>query len=1348
MATRAEVVGEDALKRFTGAPALNRLFDRPERDFGPTPLWWWSGEEVTAERMSWQLHRFAEGGIYNLVVINLAPAGPTFGARADEPSWFSESWWDRFTEACTIAQQLGLKIWFYDQIGFSGANIQGRVTLDHPSATGRRLRYRREVITDGRVQLHGAEELLAAYDATGRRLPVDPRGLIDAADGSSLQLMISAPTAFDYLDTDAVSLLIDQVHGEFERRVPQFLGSVIPGSFQDELPNTNAWTPRLAEEFSRRKGYDLLDHGPALFAGTSGFAEREAAKIRSDYFSVRGALTEEAFFAPLGRWHTDRGLLLGADQSNPARAGFPTQSTQIYTDYFRTHRWYGAVGSDHEGDAKVHSSMAHLYDHPRVWVESFHSSGWGGTLEDTYDWLLPFLRSGGNLYNPHASYFSTVAGWFEWAPPSTDWRQPYWKHYRQFADAVSRICSIMSWGRYDADVAVLHPTANAQAGVAVDLDVAYFDDADLGGAFAAVDHAQHTYLQLCGKNDWFHWQPGALDGAGIAFDVIDDDSVQRAGTDAGVVAVAAMAYRTVILPGVEVLESDTAEQLIKLLDAGGSVVAISPVPVFAAGRDGDDKTVSRLAEHPDLIIADSVSAAIAQLDLADQHVSSDIPLLVRRDGDVGAALVTGAHPNASSHPLRTNGTRWTDYDFDRDRYAGSRQVRINTTVAEAEVWNPATGRRRPIAPEHVDGAAIITVPQDGAPAWILVWREGSADAPASSRPPEPAAGAAPAENQHQPVDGPWTGRLIPTMDNTWGDLARPAGRPLVDPELWHLDARTDDGDWIGTRATFGQTVLIRTSENRAAGENRAGFLDAGQCASIIAGDEPLGDEDWRPYRYSGSRGSERDPIGALGTKGTVPIEFVVSDAPDADGMVSIRTLIRTDHRGPAELLVYAPATKRVSWNGTELPAPDGYLGRLAITVEDPVNVLEYSLSSTGLAAGQPLGSGFALAVPGGYTDRPEYMVIEHGEDAGPVGDGMINFGRRFSLDTAADQAVLVVGAGRAATVRIDGTVVGRQERVEYYDVDSGSDPQFFTHDVTRLMTPGDHLVEITLESTDPADVVLVDLVAQTPSGALVLVSGAGWQCSADGRSASSVISPRPWRPSESCYAVLRPHPLPDADWLRGVAPIGDRSIAIDVSDSPSAQRRSVRVSLPSGSREVRLDSRLPVRATIDGVAVATDGGHIRLEAVLQQPAALELTTEPVAFMPAASFLRGPIMIDCVEAPIELGEWSSIGLGDWSGAVSYTSIVRPPPGASWILDLGDLRGSVDIALDGAVVAEAFCAPFRFTMPAVDGEARLEITVYNTLGPYLQATTPTTWVFGSQLSSGLFGPVSLSPLPEVR
>ena len=132
---------------------------------------------------------------------------------------------------------------------------------------------------------------------------------------------------------------------------------------------------------------------------------------------MRGALGEAAFFRPLHEWHERHGLLCGVDQQYGAREGYPVASSRIYGDYARTHRWFSAPGSDHHGDAKIHSSLAHHYGRPRVWIESFHTSGWGGTLEETFDWLLPWLGAGANLYNPHATYYSTRAGWWEWAPP-------------------------------------------------------------------------------------------------------------------------------------------------------------------------------------------------------------------------------------------------------------------------------------------------------------------------------------------------------------------------------------------------------------------------------------------------------------------------------------------------------------------------------------------------------------------------------------------------------------------------------------------------------------------------------------------------------------------------------------------------------------------------------------------------------------------------------------------------------------------------------------------------------------------------------------------------------------------
>ncbi|MGI3781532.1 MAG: glycosyl hydrolase, partial [Janthinobacterium lividum] len=898
---------------------LRELFADPPSTFGPTPLWWWSGAEVTSERMRWQLRKLAAGGILNLVVINLAPAGPIFAAKADAPAWFSEEWWDRFTETCELAGELGMSIWFYDQIGFSGANLQGGITHTHPEAAGQRLCSRSSVVTAGGLELVGQEVLVAAYTdpaGSGRGTRVDLSAL--PPDGTPVQLVAAVPTAYDYLSPAAVELLIDRVHREYDRRVPEHLGNVIAGSFQDELPAMGTWTPAFAEEFRARRGYDLLDHLPALWQGQ----DDDALKVRGDYGSVRAELAEEALFRPLAEWHAERGLLLGCDQFNPARAGFPTQSTQLYADYFRTHRWYSAAGSDHEGDARVHSSMAHLYGHPRVWVESFHSSGWGGTLEDVYDWLLPFLRSGGNLYNPHATYFGTAGGWFEWAPPSTDWRQPYWQHYPQFSRTVARLCSLLSWGAHSADIAVLHPTATAQALLPLDTPVDHFGDGQVGGALGAVDQTQDHYLQLCGTNNWFDTRVGLLDAAGLAFDVVDDDSLQRStpATDTagpGLV-VRDHCFRTVVLPSTDVLETATAERLCELLDAGGRVVVVGRAPRVAAGRDGDDAAVRRLVEHPALQCVVEPADVVAILARTDQHVQGDVPLLVRRSGADGLAFVTGAFPNASRYPLRGDQWMWDDYDFDPARYAATQTVTVQAPVGSAEIWNPATGSQRAVPVVRSGLVSRIEVPLEGAPAALLVWHEGE---PVDQGDDVPVADAGPVGVPTDLQTG-WTGELVPTLDNTWGDLALPPDSALTELQVWTLEWTEDeDPTWLPVKVTSGQQVAVLSP---VPAEQRPAPLDRTAADEVRAGQQTLLGPGFVAHTWSGSRGRVKDG-GVLGTKGMIAEEFLRIPAPAAGEVAVLRGLVRAEQAGTADLVVGAAAARRVWWNGVEVPAGEGYL---------------------------------------------------------------------------------------------------------------------------------------------------------------------------------------------------------------------------------------------------------------------------------------------------------------------------------------------------------------------------------------------------------------------------------------
>ncbi|MGQ4433477.1 glycosyl hydrolase [Streptomyces sp. SAS_260] len=1295
------------------SPALHELFDAPPRDFGPTPLWWWSGAKVTREQLDWQLRRFAAGGVHNLVVINLAPAGPAFGARTDDPPWFGEEWWDRFTDTCRIARDIGTRLWFYDQIGFSGANVQGAVTRHHPEAAGLALRSRRVTVTGGTIALRGAETLVAAYDMEGRLLPTVP-------EGEDVQLVVAVPTAFDYLDPHAVSLLLDTVHHEYDRRVPDYLGNVIAGSFQDELPGTNSWSHRFPGEFRARRGYDLLDHLPALF----GPLTARAAKIRADYHAVRAELTEEALFKPLAAWHDERGMLVGADQSHPARAGFPAQSTQIYTDYFRTHRWYGAAGSDHHGDSKVHSSMAHLYGHERVWIEAFHSSGWGGTLADTYDWLLPFLRSGANLYNPHASYFGTAGGWFEWAPPSTDWRQPYWRQYPAFSRAVARICSIMSWGTYSADVAVLHPTATMQSLIPLDAPVQHFGDGRLGDDHADVDETQRDYLDLCGTNNWLDPHVGSLDRHRIAFDIIDDDSVQRSTAAEGALRVADLSYRAVLLPSASVLEEETARRLAQLLDAGGRVVVVGRPPATAAGTTGDDSVVAALLKHPRLERAGDAEAGAAAVADTGGHATGEVPLLVRRRGVEAVALVTGAFPDARTLPGDAH------HEADPARYARRSTVTVQAAVTEAEIWNPATGTRQPAQVALADGRSTIEVPLEGAPAVLVVWREGT---PRTHQPARPT----PVPERTIDLSTGWQGRLVPTMDNTWGDLALPAGSSVTEPQIWTMrwtETGDTDANWRQTKATYGNQVRVLAPVPSAEAPDP---LDVPAVERVLAGDLPLTPADWSVSLYSASRGIP-DPDGLLGNKGLVTEEFVRVPVPGSGSVARVRAIVETDHRGPAELHIGAAATKRVWWNGRRLDIGTGYRATARVEIGRTRNVLEYELGDAqdrpmliSGAADTPLGSYFCLSRPDAFGPRPQFMCLP--EDVRPSG-GVTYRGRL----NAVGRAVLVVGAAVGVTVLLDGAVVARQEKVEYYESDWGAVPMFFRHELA--LGEGEHVLEVVADAVDPREAVFIDCVADAAN---YLVSGAGWEAEAGEWRGRTVEHDGRWGELQHCYAAVRPHPLPDTEWLTGAPVLGSAVLPVRATDSVRERAQRFRFTVPPGTVSLDLPLELAARVRVgDGEEVGLDGSVLPLDQPLSEPTEVGVVTVPTAVLRGGSVWRGPVRVRTVAAQLPLGDWQLLGLGGWSGGVTYSREVEVPAGADAVLDLGRVRGSVSVEVDGVEAGEAFCPPYRFELPrAAAGLVRVEVTVNNTLAPYLAEATPTAWAFPAQLSSGLLGPVTL-------
>jgi hypothetical protein len=1279
---------------------LEAVLDAPPRAFSPVALWWWSGEPLVRERLRWQLERFMEGGVYNLVVIDLAPSGPLYGSDADEPPFFSEPWWELLSGTCDDARELGVSLWLYDQLGFSGANLQGRLVSERPEFAGRRLE-RAFADLDGpgvvRCPPQGVPIAAAAVplDRAGPPVAVAVEGREARWSGRGrhrLMLFYAVVRGFDYLSAEACAALIDRVHGEYARRLGDHIGTTVVGTFQDELPSMPTWSAGFADEFAHRCGYDVVPLLAALWEDLGA----ETRRVRRDFHATRAALCEAAFFRPLFAWHEARGLLCGCDQQDPARAGHPVATVREYADYARTHRWFGAPGSDHHGDARLHSSLAHLYGRPRTWIEAFHSTGWGGTLEETLDWLLPWLRAGATLYNPHAVYYSTRGGWWEWAPPATDWRQPYWRHHRVFAAAVARLCAALSLGRHVCDVGVLFPTTTVQAGTGLD------------GTTAAAERAHETYLELIGDMTWFRVAPGVLDRLRCDFDVLDDDSIQAGRVEDGRLRIRDEAYATVILPACTELEDATAERLCELAGAGGRVVAVGAVDDRLAGR----------AVH--VAAPEGLAAALSD---ASPTVEAPVPALVREVDGTLLVLLTAAFPRATQARVARPDERgvelgWVDaeYDFDPGAYARTMRVRVRGASAAPVLIEPFGGTRRTL-PASADAAGVtVDVPFDDGPVVLLAFPPGG----------EPAAAPGGEAGDVRGLGDEWAVELVPTVDERWGDFA---GGAL---ERWELAHRTelpsddgrrdgwaepdhDDAAWATVRATFGPRAL---------------WTGPAAPARLPPPEAPW--RDGRPARWSPSRGIERDPIhrATLGPKGHVPEEFVDFGTVPAGEAVQVACAIALVEDVEAHLAVGAAASKRAWVDGREVELDDGgYLAVRPVRLEAGGHVLVLRFEAEEEIA---LRAHFALVRDVAAYRRPEWIEPADAPGSG----GLVVFRAPLELPAAPSQAVLQVGATGSCRVLVNGADVARQGGFDPYA--EHQQARLGRHDVTSLLSPGPNLVQLHVAEAGVPAAVLVDAVATCGGRDVLLMSDRSWEVEREGARVATVARRRQWGDPAWAHLRRRPHPLPGAAWLEGAQGDVVVPLATSVPGAPGVEWLRWRV--PPGATEMRLTLGTEGTVYVDGRERA--GGQGPLVVALDRAARSVAVRAETTGREEGALLDGPVQFTPGPGTMRLGDWEEQGLRGYSGGVRYRRTVAVE-GGGHVLDLGRVRGTAEVRVNGASAGVRVCSPYVFDLSGVlrPGDNELEIDVFNTLAPLMGATSPTPFVFAGQRVSGLFGPVRL-------
>jgi hypothetical protein len=1323
-------------------------FKNPPKDYSPAPIWWWSGDELELGRLRWQMDRFKEGGVYNLVVLNLAPTGPMYGSDADRPRFLSEEWWSIFDGVCEYAAEIGIRIWFYDQIGFSGANLQGELVRENSDYGGQYIEcivaegtgYLEAVCPSGGIPLTASA---IALDEEGKPIgPLVPvplegsRAAIELTDRHRLRLVYAIQRNFNYFSSEACSRLLDMVHNEFERRLGQWFGSVIVGSFQDELPNLPTWGTTFIEEFHARKGYDLLSKVAYLWEGD----HDEAQQVRMDYQEVRAELAEEAFFIPFFEWHERNGLTCGFDQQGPAREGDGPGAVRSYADYLRVHRWYGAPGSDHHGETKIHSSLAHVNSRERVWIEVFHSSGWGGTLEETYDWLIPWIRAGGNLYNPHAAYYSTRGGWYEWAPPSTCWRQPYWRHYSQFANSVSRLCYLLTRGSHVCDIGLLFPTATVQA------------NQTLQGPLEPALLARDCYRDLVGKMYWNMPKTGALDGDCRDFDVLSDEAIAEADVKDGRMYIRDESYRAVLLPACSVIRERTAETLVRFVENGGLLIAVGVTPRPLASNGEWSAKLEALFEsgHAKFIAsADELPEALSGL---PKEIDAAVPTLHRRIGDYDVLFMPSFFPMATEHGPFTV-WQYPDYRFSPDRYIRESQVTVRGDVFEAELWDPLTGERHPAAvSKDSEGRSVITVPFDKGPAAVLVWRR--ADGQNEVSPRKPAGGLDAKYEVLAEIGKNWSVELVPTIENKFGDFDRPncAGSPPV--STWYFEHRREADGTDGLSAGWHQTGSdtdgwARVQATYGVYAQWAGPLPENELPVPSDNTASLAAElEWKPSEYSLTRGISHDKIHVrtLGPKAHVPSEFLAFGVVDTGEAVLVRTGVWSGEEQELNLAIGAGADKRIWINGREATTTDrGYLAFFKVRLQAGINTLDIRLTAR---IKLELRAYWAFVGNVERFSRPEWLQVP----APYVKDDLVRFIGKINLPFSPVKGTIQMAADTTASLSVNGTVVGRQGGFDPY----AKGRRVLPYTVSSFRQ-GENTIEVVMEDIGKAAGILIDGMAESEYGhTFTFTSGTDWVI----RRKESERQAELWQDwkindlsiQEPAYHELwrRPHPLPGAEWLEDRTADGTVvEFEVDCSFG-DGEVEWLRWVLPPGASHAAIPVDGEARLWVDGVEVSFTGAGESVP--LPNPQGVKRTAVlrvvPNRGKNGGALLRGPVTYRMEAGIMELGDWTIQGLETYSGGIRYETFVTidKTTEGTLLLDLGEVRGTAEVRVNGHDAGVCIWSPYRLDITSFlsVGSNRIEVTIFNTIANYLHGVSPTHYIVEGQLRSGMFGPVQLTSL----
>jgi hypothetical protein len=596
----ATVLAADRPWQRINLPSLAEVastFRTPSPEYGMILWWGWDGP-VTEAVIIRDLD-FIQSRGFSCVMIE---AGYGMSAPYLSPGWFQ-----LIRIAVEQARQRGMRVWVEDEgkypSGFAGGKfsterpdlrMQGLVVAERIDAVpGQALSSQLPPETVGALAVNLEDKSSHPLDIhSGELRWTAPEGkwqiwLIQHQFRTSDTRSVNNPTRgkdkanslCDYLNPDATRQFLVWTHEQYRQAVGSEFGRTFLGFMGDEPDFAyTPWTPKLPEEFERRKGYDVRPYLASFFAPS---LTDEARRAKADYWDVWSDLFRENFFRVQAEWCANHNLeyLVHLNHEDMMPALVKSEG-----DYFKDMRYVQVPGIDTIWNQiwpgtvadfpKLASSAAHLFGRPRAFSESFAAYKIRPNIQQAR-WVMDyqFVR-GINLQQimflpASANRPATDSTPSPGAAVSATARRDSFFTSDEFvpiAQYVNRATYLLSQGTPAARIALYHPTSSMWLG-------------DDGANRSALALAQQLLEHQCD------------------FDFVDEQALSSILLlERGAFKnLSGQAYAAVIIPSVSSISKSALDRLRAFAAEGGRVVFAGREPSLVV-----DKTFLKASGAPDL----------------------------------------------------------------------------------------------------------------------------------------------------------------------------------------------------------------------------------------------------------------------------------------------------------------------------------------------------------------------------------------------------------------------------------------------------------------------------------------------------------------------------------------------------------------------------------------------------------------------------------------------------------------------------------------------------------------------------------------------------------------------------